>query len=90
MNKVNGYCIRQTNSPSTANIPELALPDTTLVALQVYVPISDKFTPTILSVLFLIVEFNDVSDIMYFMVFVIFTETPLKCQMMVGIGCPLA
>jgi len=41
-------------------------------------------------VLFLVVGFNDISDITYFIVVAFSTGAPLKYQVILGIGVPVA
>jgi len=80
-----------TNSPFTANSPELLSPDTKLAALHVNVPMSHNSTLKTVRVLFLIVGLlYDICDSLYLIVFVVSTGAPLKYQLMLGIGVPVA
>ena len=75
----------------TVKIPELVILPIIFEELQVYVPISDDVTLYTVNAFSMVVMFNDLDIIMYLLLLSdTFIITPLKYQLMSGIGSPTA
>ena len=78
------------NLPFTVNNPELPSIPITFLARQVYTPTSNDCAFTIESELLTTVPLNGSDETLYLLISDTFILTPLKYQLIFGIGSPVA